>query len=106
MCDWAKGRSALLLLKERCGHVYTYIYVSRTGSFVYKLHLDKEVGSSAVQASLTGFSFVFRVRFIPLEGEKHCLSTLFAFICLTGWAEQRAGGRGSWSEASGQAYAG
>ena len=106
LCDWTKGRSALLLLKERYIMWACYIYISRTGLFVYKLHLDKEVGSSAVQASLMGFSFVFRVQFIPFEGVKHCLSTLFAFICLTGWAEQRAGGRGSWSEASGQAYAG
>ena len=27
LCDWTKGRSALLLLKEQCGHVYIYIYV-------------------------------------------------------------------------------
>lgn len=36
---------------------------------MYKLHLHKEVGGSAVQASLLEFSFVFRLRFIPLKGE-------------------------------------
>ena len=56
---------------------------------VFSLPLDKEVGGSAVQAALLGFSFVFGVGFIPLEGgDTACLLGVSILIylpaCLTG----------------------
>lgn len=50
-----RRESAVLLLKERCGHAYTQIYVSRRKACI-SWHLHKEAGGSAVQASLLEFS--------------------------------------------------